>query len=326
MSKVGVRQVVDPVHLGEGPHWEENNQSLLFVDIMSCELHRYFPASGRHQILHINDCGTGKSVGFVVPLEGDPNLLVVGLGRSLAVVEWSPNDVDDKTVDPKVVLQTVDEGNPTNRFNDGKCDPCGRLWAGTMGYETVPGQPDLHKGSLFSLDSKLSISQCLQKISISNGLAWTHDRKTFYYIDSLEYSVDAFDYNETTGEIGNRRKVLDYKSSGLAKDIPDGMCIDVDGNLWVANFYGKKVICIDPRAGKIIQTIEMPAQNMTSVCWGGPNYDILYATSSRTGVSPDDPNAKYGGATFAITGLGTKGQKPSHFRVDLQLLRTKYNK
>ncbi|XP_068246179.1 regucalcin-like [Palaemon carinicauda] len=326
MSNIEIRQVVAPVLLGEGPHWEENNQSLLFVDIISCELHRYFPASGRHQILHINDCGTGKTVGFVVPLEDDPNLLVVGLGRSLAILEWSPNDADETTVDPKAVLQTVDEGSSTNRFNDGKCDPTGRLWAGTMGYETVPGQPDLHKGSLFSLDSKLSVSQCLQKISISNGLAWSHDAKTFYYIDSLEYSVDAFDYDKVTGNIGNRRKVLDYKSSGFSKDIPDGMCIDEDGNLWVANFYGKKVICIDPKTKKIIRSVEMPAQNMTSVCWGGPNYDILYATSSTTGTSPDDPDAKYAGATFAITGLGTKGLRPKNFKVDLEVLKTKYTK
>lgn len=324
MSDVEIRQVVAPVQLGEGPHWEEENQCLLFVNIKKSELHRYFPETGRHQVLHVEDCGTGKSVGFAIPLEDEPNFHVVGLGRSLVIVEWSPNDPDDHTVKPKVVLHTVDQQTPTNRFNDGKCDPQGRLWAGTMGYETIPGQPDLHKGSLFSLDSKLSLSKMADKVSISNGLAWSHDRKTFYYIDSLEYSVDAFDYDESTGEIGNRRKALDYKASGLSKDIPDGMCIDEEGNLWVANYYGKKVICINPKTNQIIKKVEMPAKNMTSVCWGGANYDTLFATSSMIGLTAAELTTQQGGATFAIAGLGVKGLKPNNFKIDLQMLKSKF--
>ncbi|KAK7066990.1 hypothetical protein SK128_002377 [Halocaridina rubra] len=323
-SGIQVQQVVAPVLLGEGPLWEEHNQSLIFVDIFECNIHRYFPKTERHQVLHIENCGTGKSVSFAIPIEDDPNLLVVGLGRSIAVVEWSPNDPDQHSVTPKGILHTVDDHVPQTRLNDAKCDPQGRLWAGTMGPEASPGQPEMYKGSLYSVDSKLKLTSWVDRISISNGLAWSLDKKTFYYIDSCAYSVDAFEYNDDTGAISKRRKAFNYKSSGLDKDIPDGMCIDAEGNLWVANFFGKKIICINPETRKIVRQVEMPAQNMTSVCWGGENYDILFATSAQAGLTREEIATEPAGATFAITGLGVKGLPSQNLKVDMQLLKAKF--
>ncbi|KAF2365995.1 SMP-30/Gluconolactonase/LRE-like region, partial [Trinorchestia longiramus] len=81
------------------------------------------------------------------------------------------------------------------------------------------------------------------QITLSNGLAWSSDRKHMYYIDSLEFRVDVFDYDDASGKIENRRTVVDYKSIGLEKELPDGMTTDTNGNLWVANYFGRKVCC-----------------------------------------------------------------------------------
>ncbi|KAK8730700.1 hypothetical protein OTU49_007876 [Cherax quadricarinatus] len=324
MSAVQVKQVVEGVHLGEGPHWVQDQQCLLFVDITKSNVHRYFLQTKRHQVLHIDSGSSESTVSLIIPIEGEPDLFLTSLDRSLAVVKWSTTDPDQHTVKPKAILHTVDDHYPTNRFNDGKCDPQGRLWAGTMGKETAPGQLDMYQGSLFCIDADLNITNRVNKISIANGLAWSLDRKTFYYIDSLAHSIDAFDYDDATSKIENRRTVFDYKASGLAKDLPDGMCIDETGNLWVANFFGKKVMCVDPKVGKIIRKVELPTQNITSVCWGGADYSTLFVTSAQTGLSAEalasDPAA---GGTFAITGLGVRGLPPTNFKVNLNLLKEK---
>ncbi|XP_069191090.1 regucalcin [Procambarus clarkii] len=322
MSVAVVEQVLPGVHLGEGPHWVHHHQCLLFVDIVKGDVHRYFLQTKRCQVLHIEGGEAGGTVSLVVPVEGAPDLFMVSLGRSLAVVEWSVSDPDYHTVRPKAILHTVDHRFPTNRFNDGKCDPRGRLWAGTMGHEDVPGQPELYRGSLFCLDGDLRLTDRVNKVSIANGLAWSLERKTFYYIDSCAYSVDAFDYDESTSQIENRRTVVDYKTSGLGKDIPDGMCIDEVGNLWVANFYGKKVICIDPEIGKIVRSVELPARDVTSVCWGGPHYSTLFVTSAQTGLSAEElASQPAAGGVFAISGLGVKGLPPTNFSANLDLLK-----
>jgi len=147
----------------------------------------------------------------------------------------------------------------------------------------------------------------LSSLDIANGLAWSSDNKTFYYIDSLTYRVDAWDYDSVGGVISNRRPVFDFKANNI-KGIPDGMCIDEKGNLWVALFSGGKIAHIDPVAGNLIDHIEFPATNITSVAFGGPNLDILYVTSAQHGLSEEEllaqPDA---GSIFQIRNTGVKG-------------------
>ncbi|KAG7162050.1 regucalcin-like [Homarus americanus] len=326
MSGVEIKQVVSAVDLGEGPHWVENKQCLLFVDIANGNIHRYYPQTNKDQVLHVEEGGSGSSLSFVVPIEGTEDLLIVGLGRSFAVVQWSASDPDQHTVKVKGILHTVEDAYPFNRFNDGKCDPQGRLWAGTMDGVTDHSNADfaMHKSSLYCLDTDLNLTNQVNKVSLSNGLAWSPDRKTFYYIDSLKYSVDAFDYDDVTYKICNRRTVVDYKAAGLENDIPDGMCNDETGNLWVACFSGNKIICIDPKIGKIVRTVELPAKNITSVCWGGADYSTLFVTSAKTYHSAEElATQPAAGCTFAITGLGVKGLPPTNFKADLQVLKNK---
>ncbi|XP_076042765.1 regucalcin-like isoform X2 [Oratosquilla oratoria] len=324
LADVRVEQLVAPVHLGEGPHWVEEDQALLFVDILKGNVHRFFIESKRHQVLHVENGGSGGSVSLVIPVEGAPDLFMVTVGRSIGVVEWKHSDPDQHTVKP-VILHTVDGHCKTNRFNDGKCDPSGRMWAGTMGYEKMPGQVELHQGTLYRLDSDLSLTLCVSQVSISNGLSWSEDRRgVFYFIDTCAFSLDAFDYDSETGDIKNRRVVFHYKSSGLTNDLPDGMAMDNKGRLWIANFSGQKVVCIDPKLGRIVRQVDLPCQNITSVCWGGSHYDILYVTSAQTGLSKEELEAQpSAGAVFAVTGLETQGLPPTNFKTDLNVLRKK---
>ncbi|CAL4079075.1 unnamed protein product [Meganyctiphanes norvegica] len=317
-----VKQVCSPVELGEGPHWVQGQKALYYVDIRKGYVHRYFPDQDKHQSLKVEAAGSGDSVSLVVPVAGSSDLYVVGIGRSIGIVHW-PLNAPDKHQTKATVLQTIDDQSPNNRFNDGKCDPQGRLWAGTMGHESEPAVLEKEKGSLFCLDTANNISKWVDKVSISNGLAWTQDKGTFYYIDSLAFSVDAFDYDDTTGKISNRRVVFDFKKSNV-EGIPDGMTIDTDGNLWVACFLGSKVICVEPKSGSLKCKVDLPARDITSVCWGGDDYATLFVTSAQTGHSSEELSKKpYEGATFTITGLGAKGFPPVDYKADLNMIKTK---
>ncbi|KAJ8305532.1 hypothetical protein KUTeg_016077 [Tegillarca granosa] len=138
--------------IGEGPHWDDATQTLLYVDINSGDVHRYDPATNKDEKLHFDN-----TVSLVVPCRKGG--YIISIGRTLARLDW-----DTKKV---TMLVEVDQGT-NNRFNDGKCDPKGRLWAGTMGHETAPAQPELHKGHLFSLDLDGKLKTHLDKI---NGMA-----------------------------------------------------------------------------------------------------------------------------------------------------------
>ncbi|KAA0203284.1 hypothetical protein HAZT_HAZT010856 [Hyalella azteca] len=120
---------------------------------------------------------------------------------------------------------------------------------------------------------------------------------------------------------GNRRTILDYKEAGITPDRPDGMELDTDGNLWVAHFGGSKIRCIDPIKKAVVQTLELPAVNVTSVCWGGPAYDVFYVTTARFRTTDEElklmPNA---GAVFEVTGLGCRGTAARTARVDAAVL------
>lgn len=321
MAEIKVDQLPVPcIKLGEGPHWLEGDQALLYVDVFTKALRRHFINTGRHQVLFIDDGGVAETVSAVIPVEGEPELFVVGLGKTLSVVRWSIQDPDQMTVKPVVIQTTTDD-----HFNDAKCDPQGRLWAGTMSPIDSKGDPiEFNNSSLFKYDHDLNFSQWVTKVTISNGLSWSHDRKTFYYVDSPACSVDAFDYDDNAGSISNRRVVLDYTKAGLKDQVPDGMTIDTDGNLWVACFAGGQVICVNPKESKVIRQVAIPSKSVTSVCWGGPNYDILYVTSGTHKLSPQEiAGNPAAGGTFAVTGTGAKGLPPTNFKANLEKLRAK---
>ncbi|XP_066157883.1 regucalcin-like [Euwallacea fornicatus] len=291
------------VELGEGPHWDVRSQCLYFVDIFGKSIHKYVPLTRQHTKAVFD-----KPVSIIIPLKEQTDQFVVTLEREISIVTWDGVSVKTATVQK---IAEVDPGTK-NRINDGKCDPRGRLFAGTMGPEHEIGHYSPQAGTLYSLSNGVMKSHA-SKIGISNGLAWNLLLGKFYYIDSLAYSVDEFNYDVITGNVSNRRSIFSFKRLGM-DGFPDGMTIDEDGNLWLAVFNGYKVIQIDPRkTDTLLQSVEIPAKQVTSVAWGGPNLDILYVTSASFTVDGEALLPPNHGAIFEVIGLGTKGLPANDF-------------
>ncbi len=234
--------------LAEGPVWHDGR--LWWVDIERCEIHALDVATGADRKWTLP-----SRVGFAVP-RGKGGF-IVGTEHGLSV--W-----DDGRME---ALAHPEEAKPGNRFNDAKCDPQGRLWAGTMAMSEAPEQ-----GALYRVDAR-GVSKMVGDVSISNGLAWSPDGATMYYIDSPTRRVDAFDFHD--GEIANRRTVIT-----LQDGFPDGMCADAAGNLWIALWGGWCVACHDPRTGDRIGKIEVPVEAVTSCCFGEGD-ELFITTASR---------------------------------------------
>ncbi|XP_067677478.1 regucalcin-like isoform X1 [Haliotis asinina] len=281
--------------IGEGPHWDDVSQSLYYVDITNGDVHRWDSNTGVDSKINMGPFAT-----LVVPRKQGG--LVVGLGRKLVSVDWDTQAME--------TLAEVDQGT-SNRFNDGKCDPKGRLFAGTMGRETAPAQPEMEMGTLYSLDTNRDLKKHVSKINISNGLAWSADSRILYYVDSIPGNIFAFDYDVNTGNTSNQRTVVDCgPERRFTYGFPDGMTIDTEGKLWLACYSVGKVVRFDPQTGKELLTIGFPgATRTTSCCWGGKNLNELYVTCGKEGVTDEQfqTSDNLAGSVFKVTGLGFKG-------------------
>lgn len=248
--------------LGEGPTWDEETASLLMVDIFAGQVHRLRPDARSVDTLTV-----GQPVSSVFPTASG-GLALTGKDSLVAVSS------DGVTVTELVRFPDVGE---KERMNDAKCDPEGRLFAGSM---TEIGTDS----SLYRVGADLDVEDVLEGVGISNGLAWSSDRKWMYYIDSVSGSVDRFSYDSASGEIADRSVVVRI-DPGLGA--PDGMCIDAEDHLWVAIFGGGIVRRYDP-SGLIADEIEVPAPNVTSCCFGGAGYTDLYVTTARAGLAEEE--------------------------------------
>ncbi|XP_021924409.1 regucalcin-like isoform X2 [Zootermopsis nevadensis] len=284
MSVPKIEQISAPVILGEGPHWDHDAQALYYIDIKGSTVHKYVPATNTHTTVKID----GGEVSLVIPLEGTKDKFVITVGRNVAILTW---DGESSTPTEVKYVSAVDNEKELqdNRLNDGKADPIGRLWAGTMGAESDPEDKfPLTLGSLFSFSKDWKPTKHLSNITVSNGLAWSEDLKSMYYIDSPTRKVEAFDFDAESGKI--------Y-----------GMATDTKGKLWVACFEGSQVIRVDPANGKLLRCIPIPALKVTSVAFGGPQLDELYVTSADILTEEQKKMYPESGATFRVTGLGVKG-------------------
>ncbi|XP_074643130.1 regucalcin-like [Tubulanus polymorphus] len=287
--------------IGEGPHWDELTQTLYFVNIWA-DVDRIFRWNYHSNITEKITIGNSNT-SFILPRkEGG---FVASLGQSVIQFDW--NNPDDYSV-----IASVEEGQNTI-FNDAKCDSSGRIWAGTFGRN--PTDFEEEQGSLYCIDKDKKVTQFTDKVSISNGLAWSLDDKILYFIDSIPSRVYAFDYDKETGVASNKRCIIEFPKEGSDDYMgaADGMCIDNEGMLWIACYYGGQVARFDPKSGKLLRTVKIPAKRTSSCCFGGPNYDELFVTSSRLGYTEEefkktDPLA---GSLFKITGLGVHGFKPN---------------
>ena len=246
--------------VGEGSVWDAEQKVLYWVDILSHELYIYDPATGENRTVL-----TCQAVGTVVPRARGG--VAVALHNGFALIDLS-NDKITPLADPE---RTV----PANRFNDGKCDPAGRFWAGTMAFNAEPG-----RGALYCLDVDHRVTEKLDSVTISNGIVWSADHKTMYYVDTGLNNVRGFDYDIDSGEISNERVVIVNEGEGHF----DGMSIDAEGMVWIALFGGAGVRRYDPESGALQRDIGLPMSQVTSCAFGGEHLDELYITSAATGL------------------------------------------
>ena len=243
-------------NLGEGPFWDSKKQELYFVDISNKQVLIFAPSSNSVEAITFD-----QEIGAV--LLGQNSELIVAARDGLYA---ATRDGELKTL-----LAPIDFGDSSIRCNDAKCDANGRIWVGTMAFDFKQGA-----ASLYSFDSE-NLKEILSDLTIANGLGWSPDQKTMYFIDSLTSRVDSFDFDLASGAISNRQPFVTFSDPGV---IPDGMTTDEDGGIWVALFGGSAVRRFDS-AGKLTHTVSVPATQVTSCCFGGPDMSELYITTAQ---------------------------------------------
>ncbi len=262
---------------GEGPVWWRG--VLYYVDIEGHKVHAFDPASGDERSWNV-----GCRVGTVVPRQSGG--LVIAGDHGFAFL-----DPETGTVTP---IADPEPDVPDNRFNDGKCAPDGRFFAGTISLVKKTGSAKLYR-----LDPDLSVHEAFAPVTNSNGIAWSADGRTLYYIDTPRREVLAFDYVD--GHLKNLRTAA--STAGIDAS-PDGMAIDSDGRLWVAFCHGACVVCYDPNdGGREVRRVDLPCLETTACAFGGPDLADLYVT---TGIHKSEIE-EHAGRLFVVRGLGVNG-------------------
>jgi sugar lactone lactonase YvrE len=274
--------------VGESPVWHPGEQCLYWIDIQGKQIHRFHPRAGKDEsfalpeiVTCIQLCSSGG--------------LVLTLKKNFAFFDPGANHLE--------ILQGVEGDLPDNRFNDGKCDPQGRFWAGTMDAKHW----DKPSGNLYRMESDLQVTRMQSQVICSNGSGWSPDSRTMYYTESFRYAIFAYDFDPASGKIENRRVFAqisdeDRKAGGF----PDGMTVDAAGFVWSNHVGVGKIVRYDP-AGKIERIIQMPVPRATDCTFGGSDLETLYITSARETMTPEQlAQAPLSGSLFAVE-TGVKG-------------------
>jgi sugar lactone lactonase YvrE len=264
--------------LGECPRWDSSTQMFYWVDIEEHKLNRYDPATLQYQVRDMGEAigcfALRKTGGFVVALRSGYALIddFDAPLRRLHSPAWNPTEV---------------------RFNDGRCDPQGRFWAGTM------FEPRTRAGAaLYCLNPNYNFSVHGDPVTIANGIAVSPDEHWFYFADTPTNTVFRYAFDASKGQLGERTTFITL-ANGEGR--PDGATVDTEGNYWLALFNGACVRCYSP-AGKLLEQIDLPTRNPTCLTFGGPDLRTLFITTARIKLSPDELAAQpMAGAVFTIT-------------------------
>jgi sugar lactone lactonase YvrE len=247
--------------LGEGPCWDAEAGLLIWVDLTGGFVHWFDPATGRDDALDV-----GRPVGAAVPTTSGRLAIAASDGFSLV----------DPTTGRVELVAEVEAGVPETIMNDGKCDAAGRFWAGTKDEEARRAL-----GALYRLDRDHRLVRVLAGVTISNGLDWSPDQRTMYYIDSPTHRIDAFDFESESGSVSNRRTLVELPQEW---GLPDGMTVDEEGLLWVA-FWDGAAVRHFTSDGRLVSTVGFPVSRVTSCAFGGDDLSELYVTSAKNGLS-----------------------------------------
>jgi sugar lactone lactonase YvrE len=272
--------------LGEGPLWDEALQSIHWLDIEKGHIHTFNPATGKLETIEVH-----QRIGCIALFLGK-NEFIGGLENGFATIDRNSGSVK--------LISDPESNLPGNRFNDGKCDPAGRFWAGTMSLEEESGA-----GNLYMLDTDTTVTKKLDRVTISNGMAWSADKKKFYYIDTPTKTISAWDFNIKSGTITAKRTIISIPDK---EGSPDGMTIDTEGMLWVAHWGGWQVSRWNPATGKKLLSVTVPVKRVTSCTFGGKNLSDLYITSARIGMDvQEQENQPLAGSLFVVKDCGYSG-------------------
>jgi sugar lactone lactonase YvrE len=248
--------------LGEGPYWDDAQQELYFVDITNRQVKIFSPSDTS-----------------VRTIQFDQEVSAVFLDQKSELIVAARDGVFTASQDGalKTLLAPIEADDPSIRTNDAKCDSTGRMWVGTMAFDFTPGV-----AALFTLDSK-GLKQVVPVLTIANGLGWSRDQKSMYFIDSPTGRVDIFDCDLESGELKNRRPLITFDA---AAGIPDGLTTDEDGGIWVAFFGGGEVRRYDP-SGELTHVVTLPVKQVTSCCFGVKDMSELFITTARYAMNSE---------------------------------------
>jgi len=277
--------------LGECPIWCAEEQRLYWADLDGRTINRFNPETGGNEVWSLP-----AQVGSFALREGGG--MLVALRSGLHTGRFGEPDLKP-VAHPEAHL-------PLNRYNDGRTDPAGRFWVGSM---RDPQDHDQRTGSLYRLGTDGAMTRMVEGIGTSNGLAFSPDGRTMYFADSTPQvqTIWAFDYDAETGTPSNRRV---FATTDGLPGRPDGACVDEEGCYWSANVYGWQVVRYAPD-GQVVRTIPVPVEKPSMVCFGGPKLDVLYITSIR--VPPIKPGQDRAGSLFACE-PGVRGIPEPRYR------------
>ena len=274
--------------LGEGPLWHPTEKRLYWVDIAAGGLFRSDESLAAYDVFKF-DTMIG-AFGFCL----DGGLI---LATKQGFSRWQIGQ--DK---PEILWNPLPDRADV-RMNDGKVDPAGRFWSGSMDV-------DRRQGELYRYDPDGQHQVVLQNIGISNGIDWNPNGSKMYYTDSLQFSIFAFDYDNLTGKLTNQSTFIQLPEDDRGI-VPDGLCVDMEGCIWSAHWNGWEVVRYDP-LGRPIMRIDVPSQQVTSCCFGGENLDLLFITTARIDLPKESLfNQPLAGNVFVFQ-TNTQGL-PTHF-------------
>jgi sugar lactone lactonase YvrE len=264
--------------LAEGPAWDPDQQCLMWVDILVGRVHLFHPTKDVDKSISI-----GCTVGAALPRQDGRIALAIADG-------FGAMDPESGTWE---VTTAVEAGQPAQRMNDAGVDPQGRLWAGTMSA----GDPVEGSGKLYRLNGDGSVDVMLDRVTISNGIGWSPDGYTMYYVDSPTQRLDRFTYSPDEGGISNRQQLVEVPH---AAGSPDGLAVDADGCIWVAVWFSSRLHRYTPD-GKLDAVVDLPVSQPSSCAFGGPDLDVLYVTTARLGMTPQQLHSQpLAGGIFAV--------------------------
>jgi sugar lactone lactonase YvrE len=274
--------------LGEGPRWDAANGRLHWVDIEKSELHSFDPAGGNDDVWPLDGGVTAaapmQSGGILVALSDRLAVIPVG-GGDPRPVAWMPHGDDV-------------------RLNDGACDPAGRFWVGSMAVDERPGGGALYR---YSPDGRLDL--VVDEVTLSNGIGWSADGSDMYYVDSLAYRIDVFDFDVQSGRASDRRPLVAIEERD---GIPDGLAVDDEGGIWLALWGGAEVRRYT-RDGRLDRTLAIPADNVTACCFGGDDGRSFYITTASVDLTPERAAEQPLAGCMFVADVGVSGPPAQPF-------------